>query len=442
MSSDKKKYLLDDSSNDAGPSDDYIAYTNGADGPDAAQAAKRKRYIIIGVVGVVVFLLLAGIIGYAMSRSDDSGGGGGGGGQPDVWTQFRLPANVMPSAYSLLMHIDTVALQFSGDVTVSAAITGQPMPALVLHSMGLIIDSVSASVGGTNASTPAFTWLLFGQNENDTQYLVLIATAPYVFPVTDSLSITVSFHRDLPTNTSSGLYATSYVDGNGATQIIAATQFEPTHARRAFPCFDELQMKAVFTITMETRAGQVALTNGLNQSTTPIDGGFQRVVFAATARQSSYLIAFAVANNYAYVQAKASGSGGMYAFKDWGRSDRIAAEGQFYVDRAFAAVQTIHSLMGTTYPLSKLDQIAVPNKGGAMEVRPSLFPVTAHPPHLRTHTLPLPSASLRRCRTTASSRTTRAGCTSTTTPPPRCTKAPSASTVGESTSTRAPPPLA
>ena len=47
-----------------------------------------------------------------------------------------------------------------------------------------------------------------------------------------------------------GFYHSTFTDNNGIKQSIATTQFESTDARRAFPCFDEPEYKAVFSITI------------------------------------------------------------------------------------------------------------------------------------------------------------------------------------------------
>ena len=47
-----------------------------------------------------------------------------------------------------------------------------------------------------------------------------------------------------------GFYRSTYKDAAGVTHTIAATQFEATDARRAFPCWDEPACKAVFAVTL------------------------------------------------------------------------------------------------------------------------------------------------------------------------------------------------
>lgn len=44
-------------------------------------------------------------------------------------------------------------------------------------------------------------------------------------------------------------------------RFLAATNMEPTDARRVFPCFDEPDMKAVFDVTIIHREGTTALGN-------------------------------------------------------------------------------------------------------------------------------------------------------------------------------------
>ena len=43
-----------------------------------------------------------------------------------------------------------------------------------------------------------------------------------------------------------GFYYSEYVDKKGTQRRIASTHFEPTYARRAFPCFDEPHLKAQY----------------------------------------------------------------------------------------------------------------------------------------------------------------------------------------------------
>lgn len=42
---------------------------------------------------------------------------------------------------------------------------------------------------------------------------------------------------------------------------LVVTGFEPTYARRAFPCYDEPMYKVVFNISVVKKKNQVALSN-------------------------------------------------------------------------------------------------------------------------------------------------------------------------------------
>lgn len=57
-----------------------------------------------------------------------------------------------------------------------------------------------------------------------------------------------------------GFYKSSYIL-NTNTIYLATTQFQPTYARRAFPCFDEPAFKAVFNIYLTYPSEYNALSN-------------------------------------------------------------------------------------------------------------------------------------------------------------------------------------
>ena len=59
-----------------------------------------------------------------------------------------------------------------------------------------------------------------------------------------------------------GFYRSTFTDDDGVEHVIATTQFEATDARRAFPCWDEPDLKAVFEVTLVVDDGLAAYSNG------------------------------------------------------------------------------------------------------------------------------------------------------------------------------------
>lgn len=92
---------------------------------------------------------------------------------------------------------------------------------------------------------------------------------------------------------------------------LLATKFRTIEARKAFPCFDEPQLKATFQININHPENTVALANfpivGLlinpffvnlgfyfEQAEEDIDNGLRRTKFEETFKMSTYLAAWAV----------------------------------------------------------------------------------------------------------------------------------------------------
>jgi aminopeptidase N len=70
-----------------------------------------------------------------------------------------------------------------------------------------------------------------------------------------------------------------------------STQFESSDARRAFPCFDEPNLKSTFDVELEIPEDQVALSNMPEKSTKKGKDGFKVVAFDQTPIMSTYLLA-------------------------------------------------------------------------------------------------------------------------------------------------------
>lgn len=62
---------------------------------------------------------------------------------------------------------------------------------------------------------------------------------------------------------STGLTETQWKAIFDHSRVLATTKFEPTYARRAFPCFDEPNKKAKFTLSLQHQAAfqPIALSN-------------------------------------------------------------------------------------------------------------------------------------------------------------------------------------
>jgi len=159
-----------------------------------------------------------------------------------------------------------------------------------------------------------------------------------------------------------GFYRSTYKDQTGTTQTMAATQFEATDARRAFPCWDEPNFKAVFSTTLVIDKTLTAVSNSVVVSETA-QGEKKVVRFADTIKMSTYLVAFIVGR----IEPTAPTFVGKTPLRLWavpGKS-HLAGFGQ---DIARASLQFFENYYGIAYPGDKLDLLAIPDfASGAME---------------------------------------------------------------------------
>jgi puromycin-sensitive aminopeptidase len=188
----------------------------------------------------------------------------------------RLPRTVIPSRYKVSLAPQLDDASFTGIVSIYAQAT-ETTSEIVLNAIELDIHSVT--VNGRDCR-----WELL----EDLERLVITCnTQP------GDLEISISFTGIL-NDKLRGFYRSTFVDDTGTTRTIATTQMQSTDCRRAFPCFDEPDFKAVFSIDLTVNNDLLAISNSPEIRREDLGDGTIRVSFADTMVMSSYLVAFVV----------------------------------------------------------------------------------------------------------------------------------------------------
>ncbi|MBI1847750.1 MAG: M1 family metallopeptidase [Candidatus Rokubacteria bacterium] len=264
---------------------------------------------------------------------------------------YRLPRSVVPVRYDLRLEPDLVSAAFRGEETVTVSVS-EPTAEVVLNAAELSIVEAEARGGERRALTGRATL------DSSAERCTLTFPEP-LSPGTWQLRIvfTGTLNDKLR-----GFYRSTYKDASGATRTLAATQFEATDARRAFPCWDEPAFKAVFATTLVIDPALAAVSN-TRILAERLEGGRRVVTFADTIVMSTYLVAFVVGE----LEATAPVLVGRTPIRVWcvpGKL-RLASFGR---DIAQASLAFFEDYYGLPYPGDKLDFLAIPDfAAGAME---------------------------------------------------------------------------
>jgi puromycin-sensitive aminopeptidase len=284
-------------------------------------------------------------------------------------TTYRLPYSVVPSRYRLTLVPDLAAGTFTGDVAIDVTV-GEPVTDIVLNAAELTIGSAALSPagggdggngasGGTAPLEPSSTTL-----DADEERVTLTFAQPVpVGPATLRLSFTGILNDKLH-----GFYRSSFTDDDGNEQLIATTQMEATDARRAFPCWDEPDRKAVFEVTLVVSEDLAAYSNGpiVEEAPEPASGGSapaRRIRFAPTMPMSTYLVAFIVGPLEATEPVDVDGVP-LRVVHPPGKAHLAP----YALEVGAHTLRFFTDYFGIPYPADKLDLVAIPDFAfGAME---------------------------------------------------------------------------
>jgi len=135
------------------------------------------------------------------------------------------------------------------------------------------------------------------------------------------------------------------------------TMFEPMGARRAFPCFDEPDLKVPWELTLDVAKDAVAVSNEPIASETNGERDRKLVRFAPTKPLPSYAVAFAVGPFDVVATATSRGGIPVRMLVPQGHTASIRA------DVAAFAIDYLEWWTGVKYPFTKADFVAVPRTG-------------------------------------------------------------------------------
>ncbi|ELU05923.1 hypothetical protein CAPTEDRAFT_195051 [Capitella teleta] len=164
-----------------------------------------------------------------------------------------------------------------------------------------------------------------------------------------------------PSDQDHGLFWDQYPQHN-EMRYVMGSQLQPVYARRVFPCFDEPTYKATFSVTIVRKMHMTSLACGDLIKSELREDGCIADSFHTTPIMSTYLLAFAIVD-YPHLQI-ISHKG--YKIRVWARADVIHAA-EYAMTIAAPLVEWLDDYTGIQNPVTKIDKVAFPTWGGAME---------------------------------------------------------------------------
>lgn len=269
----------------------------------------------------------------------------------------RLSTDTRPVAYDLSIRVSPDEDFFEGRVRITVELA-RPQTEITLHALDLTILSAKvAPVGKPEDGKSAET-------ELDPPTETLTLNPGTTIPAGKSI-LEISFSGTL-NRQMKGLYL-AQAKHRGTEERYAFTHFEPTDARRMFPCFDEPAFKAPFRVSVTAQEGFVVLSN-MPARDERYGGKLKTVTFEETPVMSTYLLAIAVGR----LESKSRIIAGTKVAV-WAMPDDLALS-EFALEVTEAVLPLLNDYFAMPYPYPKLDLIAVPDFAmGAMENWGAIF---------------------------------------------------------------------
>ncbi|XP_067110844.1 LOW QUALITY PROTEIN: thyrotropin-releasing hormone-degrading ectoenzyme-like [Osmerus mordax] len=265
------------------------------------------------------------------------------------WRHLRLPTALRPRHYDLRLSVYMDNFTFSGEVNIEFECVNSTK-FIVLHTDRLEIERVT--VYSDNKKPGVMR--IHRQFHYPSNQLYVVALHRELKPMR-TYKVNITFEAQIE-NELLGFFRSSYVL-HGEKRYMAVTQFSPTHARKAFPCFDEPIYKATFRVSLRHDPAYLSLSNMPVEASVANDDGWVTNAFSRTPRMSTYYLAWAVCN-FTYREALTDSG---VLIRLYARPDAIASgAGDYALHITKKMLQFYEDYFKVKYSLPKLDLLAVP----------------------------------------------------------------------------------
>ena len=222
-------------------------------------------------------------------------------------TDVRLPRHLTPELYTLQLVPFIIPDNFTirGDVEIRM-LCNAASDNVTLHVADILVENstVVLKESDTGREIP-----ITGHDYDKDREFYISKLGEMLQPG-KMYSIKIAYTAYLKDNLK-GFYRSVYKDKRtGQDEYIAVTQFQPTDARRAFPCFDEPGLKAVFHVSLGRPKSMSSISNmPIKKKGEVMDGTDEYVWdrYEESIKMSTYLVAFVV-SKFGFRESQSPGS--------------------------------------------------------------------------------------------------------------------------------------
>ncbi|XP_031845026.2 glutamyl aminopeptidase [Nomia melanderi] len=274
----------------------------------------------------------------------------------------RLPEDVVPTNYVIAISTDFQKDQFHGSIRIDVDVLNA-RGHIVLHSSNLTILSTKVHSVKSQNEVPLKSVIPIEKRG------MLVIKMFSVIPA-GQYSLRMNFTGSLKGKVA-GFYLSEYTEPGGSVRKLAVTQFEPFHARDAFPCFDEPSFKSTFLVRLLHTEKPLyrALSNMPVTKTETMgdDGSSTATFFEQSPPMSAYLVAFLV-SDFECVESSLTILNGSSIPVSVCVRPMYKNKTKFALDVAIRVMEYYLTVFDVDYPMPKLDLVGIPDfNAGAME---------------------------------------------------------------------------